>query len=534
MKPKLNPALGGLLALPLMFAACSTSTLPGSVLTSGFQADAPSYQVVDLPLEQRQDVIKVRGADTQWAIVTYSLKEYQGKEITIQFSADVKRTGAAGNLNWQVNNAPDYPTVAYLENAAAGVWHHMRGRRVVTPVDNNPVLYLTNWENNAHNTIYYIANIILTIEEGSSISPNLALPPLKSAYKNDFRIGTILGSAFSSGHYFELLKHHCNVVTSIETYPIMLASAGRGKYRWEMADMVVNLAGSNNIPVHGHVLAWHEASPAWITKGSRAEVISNLEQYITDVLTHFKGRIASWDVVNEAIRDNLSSADAAGDWRKCVRSSENPWFDALGADYIEIAFRAARAADPDITLYYNDYFHYEWNNGRWYGGPNKPEAVRKMIEDINTRYKIETGGVRNLIEGVGTQSHFMGMDVNPDNVRLTLEKFKTLGVEIAVSELDISTAGYVRGEGNDSVMTAQDEMKQAESYAKLFNVYREYAPYISRVTFWGIDDGTSWLSAGNPCILTGSSTPKKPFTRSAIPPPSLPIKKIENNYEHSL
>jgi len=505
---------GFLLITPLvmMFSDCSsTVTVSGSTITNGFQADAPSYKIVNLPLEKRQNVIKVKGADTQWAVVKYSLEEYKGKEITIQISADVKRTGAAGNLNWQVNNAPDYPTVAYLENAAAGVWHHMRGRRIVTPTDSNPFLYLTNWENNAKKTIYYIDNFTVTIEEGNSLSPDLALPPLKSAYENDFLIGNIIGSTYSSGKYLELFKHHYNTATSTETYPSMLVPSGKGNYQWTMADNVVNLMRSNNIPVHGHVLVWHEASPEWMTKGKREQVISNLEQYIADVLAHFKGRITSWDVVNEAMRDGISAADAAGDWRKCIRNNQNPWFNALGADYIEIAFRAARAADPDITLYYNDYFHYEWTSREGWGGSNKPEAVRRMIDDINTRYKKETGGRRNLIEGVGTQSHFMGLDVNIDNVRVTLEKFKSLGIEIAVSELDISTAGYVRGGGNDTDMTEKDKTAQAEIYAKLFKLYREYAPHISRIVFWGMDDGTSWLSAGNPCLFDWKLNAKKAF-----------------------
>jgi len=505
---------GFLLLAPLamMFSDCSsTVTVSGSTITNGFQADVPSYQIVNLPMERRQNVIKVRGADTQWAVVMHSLEEYRGKEITIQFSADVKRTGAEGNLNWQVNNAPNYPSVAYLENAVAGVWHHMRGRRIVTPTASNPVLYLTNWENNAKNTIYYIDNLKITIEEGNSLSPDLALPPLKSAYKNDFLIGNIIGSTYSSGKYLELFKHHYNTATCTETYPFLLAPSGKGNYQWAMADNAVNLMRSNNISVHGHVLVWHELAPAWMTLGKREEVIANLEQYIADVLAHFKGRIASWDVVNEAMKDDISPADAAGDWRKCIRTYQNPWFKALGADYVEIAFRAARAADPDITLYYNDYFHHEWNNWEGYGGPNKPEAVRKMIDDINTRYKKETGGKRNLIEGVGTQSHYMGLDVDIDRVRVTLEKFKTLGIEIAVSELDISAAGYVRGEGNDTDMTEKDEITQAEIYAKLFKLYREYSPYISRIVFWGMDDGTSWLSAGNPCLFNWKLNAKKAF-----------------------
>jgi len=325
---KLNrAALGFPLLAPLvmMFSGCSsTVTVPGSTITNGFHADARVYQIVNLPLESRQNVIKVNGVDTQWAVVMYSLEQYRGKEITIYISADVKRTGAAGNLNWQVNNAPDYPSVAYLENAATDVWHHMRGRRIVTPTDNSPVLYLTNWENNAKNTIYYIDNFTITIEEGNSLSPDLALPPLKSTYENDFLIGNIIGSTYSSGKYLELFKHHYNTATSTETYPFLLAPSGKGNYQWTRADTVINIMRSNNIPVHGHVLVWHESSPAWMTAGSRQQVIANLEQYIADVLAHFKGRIASWDVVNEAMKDDISPADAAGDWRKCIRTYQNP------------------------------------------------------------------------------------------------------------------------------------------------------------------------------------------------------------------
>jgi endo-1,4-beta-xylanase len=501
-----------LAALIPAFPACSTiQTIPGSAPSGGLQADAPSYSVVNIALEHRQNVIKIKGADTQWAVVKYSLAEYKGKEITIQFSADVKREGARGNLNWQVNNE-DYPSLAYVENASSGVWYHMRGRGILTPVDSNPVLYLTNWENNAQNTVYYIDNFTITIEEGNSMVSDLALPPLKSTYKNDFLIGNIVYPTYSSGKYFDLLKHHYNVLTSTETYPVMLApSAKGGAYRWTRADAVVDFVRSNDIPVHGHILVWHEATPAWMTTGTRAEVEQNLKDHVNAVLTHFKGRIASWDVVNEAMRDNLSSV--SGNWKNCVRNSENPWYDKLGPDYIEIAFRAARAADPDITLYYNEYFlldsFYSWDSVS--AALNKAEAVRKMVDDINTRYKNETGGVRNLIEGLGMQSHHYGFGINLDNIRSCLEKFITLGVEIAISELDISTVGFARGPSNDTVMTEKDELAQAALYARLFKLYREYAAYISRVTWWGMDDGTSWLSAGNPCLFDWKLKAKKAF-----------------------
>jgi endo-1,4-beta-xylanase len=508
-----------LLAVIFAFSGCSSSRtsanttpnptyIPGSTPTEGLRADAPFYELVDLPQEARDKVIKVHGEDTRWAIVTYSLKEYRGKLITIELQADVKRTGARGNLNWQVNNAPGYPGISYKEDAATDVWHRMRGRLIVTPSENDPYVYLTNWENKARDTVYYIDNFSITITEGAALTPDLTLTPLKTIYDNYFLIGNIIdGNVFSaSEEYFKLLTRHYNIITSAATYPVMLApSVKGGAYQWEIADQLIDLVRSHNLPIHGHVLAWHEASPAWLTSGTRDEVKANLEQYITAVLTHFKGKMVSWDVVNEAFRDNLSSADAAGDWKKCVRNSHGasvttPWYDILGPDYIELAFRAARAADPGVTLYYNDY---GLNN------QNKAEAVRKMIDDINTRYKAE-GNKRDLIEGVGMQGHY-SLTLNTEEVRKSLEKFSSMGIEIAVSELDISTVGYDRGSGRDTPMSEKDAAAQAMLYARLFKLYKEYAKHIKRVTMWGMDDGTSWISAGNPCLFDWKLNAKKAF-----------------------
>ncbi|MDR2596810.1 MAG: hypothetical protein LBC76_05745, partial [Treponema sp.] len=203
-----------------MFSGCThtdsnTRKEPDNV--NGFFADANSFNIINY--EGRKNVIRVNGANTQWAILMYSLSEYIDKEIIIQFSADVKRTGAAGNLNWQVNNVPYYPSVAFIENAAQGVWHTMSGRLFVTPSSAEPFLYLTNWENNAQKTVYYVSEPVVTIREGDSVNPDLALKPLKSIYEKDFLIGNITDGTYMSGKYFDLLKHHYNAVTLTSTYP---------------------------------------------------------------------------------------------------------------------------------------------------------------------------------------------------------------------------------------------------------------------------------------------------------------------------
>jgi endo-1,4-beta-xylanase len=465
---------------------------------NGFYADAGTYEIINY--DGRSNVIKVDGAKTSWAVVMYPLAEYKGKLITIELTVEVKREGAAGNLLWQVNNGQEYPTITSLNNAPTGVWHKMKGKLLITPAGNEPFVYLTNWENNAKDTTYYISNPTVNITEGDPLTPDLALPPLKSLYKN-FLMGNIIDTTYLSGKYFDTLKHHFNIVTPGNNLkPALLApSAKGGAYQWAIADEMVNKMISNNIAVHGHVLVWHEQTPAWMTVGNREEVETTMKNYIATVLNHFKGKVKSWDVVNEAMGDGLSSTAVAGDWKNCVRNSQNPWYNALGADYIELAFRTAREADPDLTLYYNDYGLED---------PNKAEAVRKMIEDINNRYKIETG--KNLIDGVGSQAH-VNLNLNIANASISLEKLFSLGIEVSITELDVSTVGYDPGSGRDSVMSAADETAQARIYAELFKLYKANANRITRVTFWGMDDGNSWLSVGNPCLFDWKLNAKKAF-----------------------
>ena len=331
-------------------------------------------------------------------------------------------------------------------------------------------------------------------------------PPLqpfgqKSAYKNHFLVGNIINEKYMESVYFDVIKNNFNIITPENNLkPASITSNRGGSYNWSYADKIVNQSLENGMLVHGHVLVWHDWTPEWMTKGTRAEVEDNLKNHITDVLTHYQGKIHSWDVVNEAIRNSLSAQDAK-DWKKCLRT-DNPWYRALGASYIETAFRAAREADPDITLYYND------NGLDW---PNKTEAVWKMINDINTRYKKSTEQDRNLIEGLGIQSHYEVRWFNENMVRSSLEKLKTLKIEISISELDVNFANYKEGSGKDIIMSEYDAAVQAGIYSRLFKIYREYSSYISRVTMWGVDDHNSWISAGTPCLFDRYLNPKKAF-----------------------
>ena len=332
-------------------------------------------------------------------------------------------------------------------------------------------------------------------------------PPLNSyvrnsIYKNDFLIGNIINEKYMDDAYFDVIKNHFTIITPENNLKPSSRTTNRGgAYNWSYADEMVNRTLENGMPVHGHCMVWHDYTSEWMTKGTRAEVEDNLKNHITDVLRHYHGRIYSWDVVNEAMMDNLFSVNA-GDWKKCLRT-DSLWYKALGANYIETAFRTARKTDPDITLYYNDYFY---NNDF-----NKVDAVCKMINGINNRYKRETGRSRNLIEGLGIQAHHQVNYFDEKKVRLLLEKFASLNIELSISELDVNAAGYKIDRGRDVIMSEYDASVQAMIYAKLFKIFRKYSACISRVTIWGVDDHNSWLSAGTPCLFNRYLNPKQAY-----------------------
>ena len=140
------------------------NTVPGSTETMGLTSTAPFYDIVDIPSEDRENVMRINGADCNYAAALYSLADYKDKEVNISFSANVKLIGPEGNLMWQINNN-DYPFVGYpVYSAGSDNWYYMSGYITVVPSDVNPRLYLSTY-NNSENTIYYISDFTIEIEE---------------------------------------------------------------------------------------------------------------------------------------------------------------------------------------------------------------------------------------------------------------------------------------------------------------------------------------------------------------------------------
>ncbi|MCL2210659.1 MAG: endo-1,4-beta-xylanase [Treponema sp.] len=345
------------------------------------------------------------------------------------------------------------------------------------------------------------------------------LPALKTVYENYFLIGNIITRRYLDNHYFGLLKTHFNVVTAEnQMKPDHLAPREKGgQYNFGPADELVDEILAHNIKVFGHTLVWHNQTHKWMTEGTPQEIRNNMANHINTVLNHFKGRVYAWDVVNEAIVERVNPGEQSQDWRAYLRP-ESGWNRANTNDmsYVEFAFRTARAADPDIFLYYNDY---NLDSSR------KATITANMIKDINDRYKAE-GNTRNLIDGVGMQAHY-GSNTSAPNVRASIEKFIAIGIRIDISELDVTIRSVGSGNfgtGRDSQVLDVDQRTQAIKYAELFKVFKEYGEHITRVSMWGMDDELSWKSLGNPCLWDGFLNPKQAFWAVADPDKTLGIK----------
>ncbi|MDR0376482.1 MAG: endo-1,4-beta-xylanase [Spirochaetaceae bacterium] len=328
-----------------------------------------------------------------------------------------------------------------------------------------------------------------------NIPPIEDLPRLKDIYKDCFSIGTIVSKPMFESPRFEMLTYHFNIATAENAMKPDALQREKGVFTFALADEMVDAVLAAGMRMHGHTLAWHQQTPSWMNHAGidRREAVDNLVNHVKTVAGHFRGRVVSWDVLNEAVND---SPPDARDWRGSLR--QTPWYTAVGPEYIEIVFRAAREADPEALLYYNDY---NLDN------QDKARAVYYMVGELNEKNP-DVGG-RPLIDGIGMQGHYR-VGTNPEDAAASLERFSSLGVEVSVTELDVQA-------GSGGVLSESQAVEQGRVFARLFTVFKEYAPHIARVTFWGLEDGMSWRAPQNPTLFDKNLKAKPAFYGVADP-----------------
>lgn len=361
-------------------------------------------------------------------------------------------------------------------------------------------------ESESHATVDFLVDSfeISSKEGGEEVGVEVELEPLKDIYKDYFLIGNAVSMNEMDGQRLALLNQHHNLVTAENAMKPEYAYDSRGEFDFSSQERLVDRVKEEGLLLHGHVLVWHQQSPEFLhtEEGellSREDALNNMYKHIEEVILQYGDSVVSWEVVNEAMNDNPGAPE---NWRAMLRRSE--WFNAIGDDYVELAYlKARKVLDKngwtDVKLYYNDY-----NDDN----QNKATAIYHMIKEINESYAEENPG-ELLIDGVGMQGHYnTGTSVN--NVRLSIERFRELGVEIGVTELDITTA-------SSGELDKEEEVAQAVLYAELFSLYKEHSDVISRVTFWGLNDSTSWRADSNPLLFDGDLRAKEAYYAVADP-----------------
>jgi endo-1,4-beta-xylanase len=232
-----------------------------------------------------------------------------------------------------------------------------------------------------------------------------------------------------------------------------------GEFSFRGGDALVAFATEHGMRVRGHALVWHSQLAPWVQSLSGDALREAMIRHVQTVAGHWKGKIAQWDVVNEALADDGTLREGSP-------------FTALGPEFLDTAFRAAHQADPDALLFYNDYE---------IEGPSAPktEGAFQLVK------KLKESGVP--IHGVGFQMHVDPRHwPSPAEIRQNLERFAALGLFIEITEMDVPV-GEIAGT-RDEKFERQKRLTH-DIVAACLSVEK-----CSGVTLWGVVDQYSWLN----------------------------------------
>ena len=310
-------------------------------------------------------------------------------------------------------------------------------------------------------------------------APTAQLPTATLKATAPFPMGSAVtsNSTLNNYYYQGVLLTEYNSMTADYEMKFDITEPQQGTFNYAPGDAIVGFAAQHHIRMHGHNFIWHQALPAWVLsfQGDSSAWENLFKTHIESEAVHYKGEVASWDVVNEAIRDDngqLRNQDASpGDGTGSI------WRQHLGPDYIARAFVYAHEADPNALLFYNDY-------GQEWGGV-KLDSMIALVTGLKKR------GIP--ISGIGMQMH---IDINVDTAGVTsaLKRLAATGLLVHVSELDISVNP---GADPNIVFTSALQLKQAALYQFIAETYRASVPAAQRygITTWEFCDADSWIPA---------------------------------------
>lgn len=329
---------------------------------------------------------------------------------------------------------------------------------------------------------------------------------LKDAYKDYFKVGVALNVRNLTPEQQQLVLKEYNSVTCenamkpIETHP------SENEWTWEQADQIANFCRENGIKMRGHNLLWHSQGTDWMLYDKKGNFVkkeiflARLKNHIQTIMNRYKDIIYCWDVVNEAVADNVRPArrgqPAGSDLRESVYFKYSK--EKLGSEdaFIRYAFEFAREADPDAQLFYNDYNECD---------PGKRDRIYNLVKRLK-----EQGAP---IDGIGMQGHYNIYGPSMEDVSAAIEKYASIVDHIHITELDIRANQEMGGQLQFSRQGMDIKpfvvTQHTDQYAQLFKTLRKYKDKIDCVTFWNLSDKDSWVGTANyPLLFDKDLKPK--------------------------
>lgn len=339
--------------------------------------------------------------------------------------------------------------------------------------------------------------------------PDLSLPALKDVFKDYFKVGacTQTGALFGDRRYNAILNKNFNSTVADGAFKrswiqrVDYTGKDLTKYDFGAADKMMQLCYDTGMTdVVGHALVWDMPAQAWTNQDEngnwvdRDTALGRMKEYITKVMNHFNGKgdpseymagvdyknwhIPTWDVVNEAAV-NVSTVENGAYWKR-----GGGHINTIGKDYVKYAFEYAREVDPTAELRYNDFED-------WQGKRNN---IMTIVRDANAEENWVDG--KPLIDKIGYQCHFVP-DMDPSYVRDSIEAYASLGVKVDITEIDVAAYSFAQWNSKEyqTGIPKYREFELAMIWRDAFEVFKEHADVIDRVTLWTFVD--TYSSSGS-------------------------------------
>ena len=334
---------------------------------------------------------------------------------------------------------------------------------------------------------------------------------LKDAYKSDF----LIGAAINRSQIEEkdklskkLIEREFNTISPENEMKWEQIHPQEDTFYFDVADKYVALGEKNSMHVVGHTLVWHSQLAPWMQDVKDSITMTkNIEHHINTIVKRYKGRIDTWDVVNEALNEDGS-----------FRTSN--FYNVMGDSFISLAFKLAAEADPDAKLVYNDYNLWK---------PEKRAGVVRLVKNLQAQ------GIK--IDGVGMQAHWSLEGPSLEDIENSILAYAALGVKVSFTELDITALpnpwdldgaaveqSYDQYENDPKMNPFPEKLSDAAAtqlanrYESIFKLFLKHKDKIDRVTFWGVSDGYSWLNnwpikgrTNHPLLFDRDFNPKKAY-----------------------